>query len=172
MKKLTFVKKSDKDFKESLALGHEKEKLLLEVLNLNGIPAILNNNENVRDIDIELTKDGMYVDSKYFESVFMWSKQFTGIEPENCVLINKTHVEAYEKKEKETGKRVWVVFLINFENFGIYEYRFFPNSYFVHQLKMGQPVNNNKMNVDRTKGYTLDEFKNYIGELREIISKQ
>ncbi|MNJ90008.1 hypothetical protein D3C87_75990 [compost metagenome] len=165
------MKKNDIEWKKRLKLGNDKEDLLVGTLNLNGIAARLNNVENNKDVDIELFEDELYVDSKYIETVFLWSKQFTGIEPENCLPLNKTHIESYDKKEKQSGKKVWIAFLVDFKQFGIYEYRFFPNSYFVHQLNHGLVAKDNKINVDRTKGYTFDVFKKYIGDLRKIRNK-
>lgn len=162
------MSKDKRKFSERLEIGNNKEDLLVSILNLNGIPAKLNNTENVKDVDIELTRDNMYIDSKYCESEFLWSKQFTGIEPENCFLINKTHIDSYAKKELATNKRVWIAFLIDFKKFGIYEYRFFPNSYFVHKINSGIKIKDNKINVDRTEGYTFDVFKKYINDLRDI----
>ncbi|MDF2534284.1 MAG: hypothetical protein K0R18_441 [Bacillales bacterium] len=160
-----------RSFEEKLKIGNDKEDLLVELLNLNGVPSKLNNEEDVKDIDIELVYDEMYVDSKYLESEFMWSMQHTGIEPENCLLINKSHVEAYAKKEANTGKKVWVAFLVDFKKFGIYEYRFFPNSYLIHKIQNSGPLKNNKLNVSRIEGKELKAFLDYVNLLRAVKGK-
>lgn len=165
------MKKDERSFQEKLKIGNDKEELLVELFNSKGIVAKLNNEENVKDVDIELTNDNIYVDSKYLESEFMWSKQFTGIEPENCLLINKSHIESYANKELNTGKKVWVAFLIDYRSFGIYEYRFFPNSYLVHQLKNTVSWKEDKLNVDRQFGMDFKSFLDYLSKLRVIKQK-
>jgi hypothetical protein len=155
-------------FAERLQVGNEKEEYLVDILNLCMVPAKLNNETVVTDVDIELTADDMYVDCKYIETPFMKAKQYTGIEADSCMLINKKHVEAYAKKEEETGKKVWVAFLVDFEVFGVHELRFVPNSYLMHQIKLGKNLNGNKLNVDKNVGRDMYSFLDYVYKMRKI----
>lgn len=160
-----------RSFEEKLEIGNDKEELLVEILNLSTVPARLNNEEDVKDVDIELTYDEMYVDSKYCETPFYYSKKYVGIDAEDCLTISQKHVKKYAAKEKETGKKTWVGFLVDYKDFGIYEYRFFPVSYLMYLIENNINVRNDKLHVNRREGRDLYSFLDYIKKVRKIKGK-
>lgn len=161
--------RDNRTFKERLKIGNEKEKYLVDILNLCGVPARLNNTRSVTDIDIELTTDDIFVDCKLIETPFYKAKEYTGIDPDKCIALNTRHIKAYQKKEKETGKKCWIAFFIDFKPFEVYELVFLPNSYVAHLVDNNlTPVVNDKINIDRTICRDVTSFLNYIKDAREI----
>jgi hypothetical protein len=167
------------DFKQRLKLGQKYEQKIVDIMNNNDIPAILNNSENVKDIDIYLYEDEIYLDSKLFSSYNSNSFDICGIKPLNCMLINTNHIYTYDKLEKETKKEVWIAFYRDISQFKINEVTFVPNSYLVYlveQVKKGK-INKNllfsiknveKLRVDNSYCRSLNDFIMYINELRKI----
>lgn len=161
--------KDDRSFEEKLELGNVQEDKLVEILNWCGVPAIRNNSDIVTDIDVVLTKDNMFVDSKLIETPFYKAKQYTGIDPDKCLPINVKHVRTYQRKEQLTGKRCWVAFFVDFPDFNVHELIFVPNSQLVYLID-NHPgsVANNKLNFDRTIGRDLHSFLDYLKKVRKV----
>ncbi|AEO93928.1 gp685 [Bacillus phage G] len=165
-------KKDNRTFNEKLEIGNKKEDELVEILNWCGIPARINNKENVRDIDIELTYDDMFVDCKLVETPFYKSKQYVNIDPDKCLPMNVSHIQAYDKKEKATGKKCWVAFFVNFKDFNVRELIFIPNSQLVYLVNNGLiKAHNDKVSFSREIGRDVYSFLDYVKQLRKINKK-
>lgn len=164
---------NDRDFIERLTLGQNYEMRLKDILNDHGVPAKLNNEDNVYDIDLELYDDNMYVDSKFVKTAYTNSFKEYGILPENCMLINVNHVEKYHEKEKSTGKTVWIAFFVKYDDYKVKDLVFVPNSYLMYLINKAREsklniIRDGKFRVNRTYCRSLDEFLNYIDQVREI----
>lgn len=153
-------------FEERLKMGEEKENFLLDILNLSGFEARKHNVKDIKDIDIELVNENILVDSKYMETPFYKSFEYTGIQPFNCLTVKVNHINKYAKKEKETGKEVWIACFICYKDYDIYELRFFKNSYLKNLVDAKKA--NYKLHFDRRAGKDLRFFLNYLATKREL----
>lgn len=156
--------KDTRTFEEKLKIGNEKEEMLLDVLNLSGIKSEKNNEENVKDIDIVLVDDQMFIDCKYMETPYFMAFRDTGIQPANCLTVTTRHINNYAMKQLNTGKEVWVACIVDYVDFDVYELVFFKNSY-LHSLIKDK--NQYKIHFDRRDGIDLHGFLNYIKSKRK-----
>lgn len=153
-------------FQEKLAIGQEKEDMLVEMLNWSGFKAQLNNEEMVTDIDIELPEDSIYLDAKFLETPFYKAHQYTGILPENCLTLQSRHINAYAYKEQRTGKKVWIACFVDYKDFNVHELIFFQNS----KLKKiaDKSETNSKVHFDRRDGHSFSFFLNYLNTQKQL----
>lgn len=158
-------------FLERLKEGNKKEDALVDFLRLCGIEAERFNSQNVKEVDIILPKEKIYIDSKYVKTPFYSSEKYFKIHSKDCITVNVKHVESYEKKELETNSKVWVAFLIDYSNFGVYEYKFVPNSYLSFLIKNNYCVQDGKLYFNKENGRSVYEFLDYINKYRNIMSK-
>lgn len=159
-------------FEEKLLVGQKKENYLIDILNLCGVPAKLNNEDNVFDIDIELTYDDMFVDCKLIETPFIKAREFVNIDPDKCLPINVKHIKTYAEKERTTGKKAWVAFFIDFNIYNVYELVFVPNSQLLHLMNNHpEKIKNGKISFDRTIGRDMHSFLEYTKQIRKIKGK-
>lgn len=157
--------KDDKDFHEKLAIGLSKENMLIDILNLSGIPASKYNVENVKEIDIELHEDNLLIDCKYMLTPYHLAYSDVGIQAMNCLTFSERHIKSYEKKEELTNKKVWLACIIDYKEYDVYELRFFPNSYL---RNAGLSSKDNKIYADRRNGKNFYEFMSYVKNLKLI----
>jgi hypothetical protein len=162
-------------FEERLEIGNDKEYYVNDILNLSGVPSRLNNLENVKDIDLYLSKDNLYMDVKYIEQFFRESKFYTDMEPEDCLIIDKRHIQVYEQKRLDTGIDVWVAFLVNFESLGIFELRFIRTEDILKLIKdekaLVRPIKERghlkmKINLNKNDCLNMIDFLMYINNQR------
>lgn len=164
--------KDTRTFYEKLEVGNQKEDELVEILSWCGVPAKRNNDGDVKDIDIELTYDDMFVDCKFAETPFLKAKQYVGIDADKCLPINVTHIRAYEKKERDTGKKCWIAFFIDFKKFGVHELVFIPNSQLVHFIKEHpEKIKNGRVSFSKEIGRDMHSFLDYVKQIRKIKGK-
>jgi len=168
---MTF-QKDTRTFAERLEVGNKKEVELVDILNWCGVPAKINNDDDVYDIDIELTYDNMFVDCKFAETPFYKAQQFVGIDADKCLPMTVRHIRAYEQKEKITGKKCWVAFFVDFADFDVHELVFIPNSQLVHMIDTNPGmVHNGRISFDRTIGRDMHLFLDYVKQIRKIKGK-
>lgn len=157
--------KDDKDFYEKLALGLDKENMLIDILNLSGIPASKYNIENVREVDIELHEDNIFIDCKYMMTPYHMAYSDVGIQAMNCLTFSERHIKSYEQKERLTGKKIWLACMVNYKEYDIYELRFFPNSYLSNAELTSK---DNKIYTDRRNGKDFYWFMSYLKNLKSM----
>lgn len=165
------------NFLQRLELGNDKEYYVNDILNLCGISSRLNNIKDVKDIDLFLFEDNLYVDVKYSGSPFPESEFYTGIKPQNCLILDKKHVTTYEKKRKDCNVDTWIAFLIEFKEYNVFELRFIRTEKIINLIFEEKAIvrsiksQNRKMiiNLDKNDCLTMMEFVDYIRGNRLII---
>jgi hypothetical protein len=163
-------------FQKRLGLGNMKEEYVNDILNLCNIPSELNNEKNVMDIDLFLTKDNLYLDVKYLESYCKDAKFKCNIKEENCLIISNSHLKRYEHKREKTGIDTWVCFIVNYEKYDIYELRFIKTQDIINLWKNEKAVKRPIMsrgkrkmiyNLNRKDCLNMNDFMEYIFNKRD-----
>ncbi|MFW6242951.1 MAG: hypothetical protein ACOC2W_02235 [bacterium] len=115
-----------KTFNDRLQDGNDKEDLVKDILNLSGIQCRLNNNNNPLDIDLYLPNDNLYIDVKHLKSHFDGTHYLPFLTAENNLIISLKHLKNYQKKQKKTGIKAWIAFLVDYNINGqaIFELRY------------------------------------------------
>lgn len=155
-----------RNFHEKLAIGQEKEDMLVDMLNWSGFNAKRNNEEAVTDVDIELLEDSIYLDAKLMETPFYKAKEYTGFLPENCLTMQVRHINAYAHKEQRTGKEVWVACFVDYKDFDVHQLVLFKNSKLKELVDKSKV--NTKLHFDRRDGHSFGFFLNYLDMKRKI----
>jgi hypothetical protein len=158
------------NFLQRLELGNDKEYYVNDILNLCSIPSRLNNLKNVKDIDLYLYEHNIYVDVKYAGSSFPDSKFYADIEPSDCLIVDKRHVSNYEAKRMEENVDTWIAFLIEFDDYDVFELRFIRTEdilklvYDEKAIVRSIKSQNRKMiiNLNKNDCLTMIEFVDYL----------
>lgn len=153
------------NFYERLKIGNEKEKYIVEILNLIGLKFEMNNLQNVTDIDLKMDELKIIMDVKYIHTPFFNSETFTGITPDNCLPLSIKHINTYYQKQQNDNYEAWICFLINLEEFNINEIKFVPVSYLKHLIETGTgSITNGKLNIDRNVCSNTYSFLDYCNK--------